>query len=60
MLSLHCFPELPATRGLEARGPRKEFQGEPRDTRSPNSSRPALMELRSLLPGTADVGPPSS
>lgn len=45
MLFLHCFPELLATGCLEARGPRKEFQGEPRATGSPSFSLPALMVL---------------
>lgn len=60
MLFLHCFPELLATRGMEARGPGKEFQGEPRDTGRPKPSLLALMAHRPLLPSAANVGSASS
>lgn len=60
MLFLHCFPELLATRGVEARGPGKEFQGEPRDTGRPKPSLLVLMARRPLLPSAASVGSASS
>lgn len=60
MLFLYSFPDLLATRGLEARRAWKEFQGEPRDTGSPNSSLPVLGAPRSLPPSPAGVGSASS